>query len=85
MATSKGEISHWFDAGVADGRDYMIVVCDTWDYDDYPVYADRDEFWTVHDQHDGKNMQTIMEVYDLRKDKRPQLAQTRVFNTPPRG
>jgi hypothetical protein len=85
LTANKGDISLWFDEGVADGRDYMIVVCDTWDYDDYPVYADRADFWTAYGQHDGKNMQTIMEVYDLHKAKLPQLKQTRTRNVPPRG
>jgi hypothetical protein len=62
----------------------MIVVCDTFDHDDYPVYTNAgDEFWKKHDAVNGQNMQRIMEVYDLNKPW-PQQSSGRVMNTPPR-
>jgi hypothetical protein len=44
----------------------MIVVCDTFDHEDYPVYAfGPEDCWGKYRSHDGVNMQRIMEVYDL--------------------
>jgi hypothetical protein len=82
MAASLSDIAGWFERGKKGGSLYMIVVCDTFDHDDYPVYVDPGEdFWSVHAEYNGKNMQRIMEVYDLNK---PWTSQStgRVFNTP---
>ena len=78
-------IAGWFRRGVSEEKaDYMIVVCDTFDYEDYPVYVSTDEFWKKHKEFDGNNMQRIMEVYDLKQPMAPQLELTRVYYTPPR-
>ena len=37
--TTKHEIAQWFDRGVSEGATHMIVVCDTFDHEDYPVYV----------------------------------------------
>lgn len=79
--TTLAQISKWFDRGVKQGATHMIVVCDTFSYEDYPVYvAPGDSPRTRAEEFDGKNMQKIIEVYDLRKDKREQLHQFRTFN-----
>ena len=81
--TSKQTLEEWFDRGVSDGATYMIVVCDTFDYDDYPAYVHSDaEAKSKYEQYDDKNMQRVMEVYDLRKDKDEQMSVARVFNLP---
>jgi hypothetical protein len=81
MATSKFEISSWFDRGVKQGATHMIVVCDTFDHEDYPCYAESPEdAQKVYDEHNGPNMQRVMEVYDLRMDKASQLAKYRAFH-----
>lgn len=81
--TTKSEISMWFDHGVLEGAAYMLVVCDTYDHEDYPVYAADDatcmrEFANCTEA----NMQRVMEVYDLRLDKAEQMSARRVFNLP---
>jgi len=60
----------------------MIVVCDTFDYDDYPVYVapGEDAREIVDKKYRGQNMQSMMEVYDLRKDRETQIDQDRVYN-----
>lgn len=82
MATTKQDISNWFDRGLDLGADFMIIVCDTFDYEDYPVFCTSDVFKETHDKHNGQDMQKIMEVYDLSMDKDEQLSQERVFNYP---
>jgi len=37
--TTKEEISMWFDTGLAMNCKWMLVVTDTVDWVDYPVYA----------------------------------------------
>jgi hypothetical protein len=79
--SSLREIANWWERGKAEGAAFMIVVCDTFDYEDYPVYTQLADFWPQYDDHDGKNMQRIMEVYDFSK---PWTEQTsgRVMNMP---
>lgn len=86
MSTSANTIGAWFDAGVEQKAAYMIVVCDTYDHDDYPVYTNGgDQFWIKHDAVEGQSMQRIMEVYDLSRDKASQLVEFRANNCPPRS
>ena len=61
----------------------MIVVCDTFDWNDYPVFSSADQFAEKHKQHDDVNMQKIMEVYDLPLDPEVQIAEPRAFHYPP--
>lgn len=82
---SKACISGWFDRGLALGATHLIVVCDGFDHDDYPVFAHGDQdALERHDAFDGKNMQRVMEVYDLREDKDRQMALRRAMNLPRR-
>lgn len=81
MGTSRETISRWFDAGKDADFTHMIVVCDTYDYEDYPVYVDRDE--DVRDkfrEFNGVNMQRVMEVYSFKVDKDIQMSETRAFH-----
>lgn len=82
MATSKQCISEWFDYGIKNKQDFMIVVCDTYDWTDYPSYCNKNEFDLKYQQYNGQNMQKIMEVYDLSLDKDSQLNQHRCMNLP---
>lgn len=85
MGTTKQDLSDWFDTGVAGKATHMIVVCDTFEHEDYPVYAGTDdEALKAYDAHNGENMQRVMEVYDLRMDKTMQLEGGRAFNLPRR-
>ena len=78
MAASRDDISRWFDAGKSKGATHMLVVCDTFDYDDYPVYVGPDE--DVHEivkAKTGGNMQQLMEVYSFKLGKNSQMAEHR--------
>ena len=77
MTTVK-EIEKWFVRGVHAGADYMIVVCDTYDWSDYPSYVAKPENLTdAVDHFNGRNMQKVMEVYDLHADREKQLNMNR--------
>lgn len=71
-ATSKEEIESWFKEGVKDGHAYLIVRCDTFNHEDYPVYADSlKEANKVRD--DYSNIQLTHAVYDLKKPMKSQI------------
>jgi len=82
MATSLNEIGDWFDTGKSLGKDFMIIACDTFDHEDYPIYCTKDEVRSKYNSHNGQNMQIVMEVYDLSIDKKDQLSKQRCFNLP---
>ena len=81
MGTTKEDISAWFDMGVQQGATHMIVVCDTFDHEDYPVFVlPGEDVREKYKKYDGENMQRVMEVYSLKKSKESQLGERRVFH-----
>jgi hypothetical protein len=81
--TTITQIGSWFDLGVAEGKTHLIVVCDTFDHEDYPVFAKGDEeALNKYENYNGLNMQRVMEVYDLRKPKDPQIRELRAMHLP---
>lgn len=82
MGVTRSDISGWFDQGVRAMNTHMIVVCDTYDYEDYPVYFNgtaveaRDKVAKLN----SESMQRVMEVYNLSMARDPQLNQNRAFN-----
>jgi hypothetical protein len=88
MAASKRDIRQWFEAGVAAGRTHMIIVCDTWDHDDFPVYVMSNESVEARMRYYDSDSNKIMEVYNLLKPMKPQLDADRAWDTervPPSG
>lgn len=80
MATSVEDIRSWIKEAKEEGATHMIVVCDTFDYEDYDVPVGPDEdVREVFGQYDGINMQRVMEVYNLNKDIEEQLKLHRNF------
>lgn len=77
--TTRDEISEWFDRGVAQGAAYLIVACDTFDWDDYPIFVKdaKEGLERKAKLLTGDNMQKLMEIYDLNADKAEQLAEHR--------
>jgi hypothetical protein len=81
MAITKQEISDWFDRALFNGCSHLIIVCDTFDWEDYPVYVMPNE--SVHEkasEFDGRNMQKVMEVYSMKLDKQSQMNEYRGFH-----
>lgn len=79
--TTKEDIRGWFERGVEEGATHMIVVCDTFDHEDYPVYVRPDQIsQVVYEEYEGKNMQRVMEVYDLSDDMESQLSERRSWS-----
>lgn len=79
--TTGAEINGWLDRLYSDDNlTHMIVVCDTYDYEDYPVYVSKVE--NVRDKRNSYNgnMQRVMEVYSKNHDRQEQLRAMRTFN-----
>lgn len=67
MAASRQDVNRWIETAKNNGATHIISVCDTYDYDDYPVYVMPDE--TVQERrknYDGKDMKRINEVIQIR-------------------
>ena len=82
--TSTEEIRGWLNGSLGnkpENATHMIVVCDTFDWDDYPVYGcSPEEVWDKIDN--PGEMQRVMEVYDFNAPLEPQLKVFRA-NYPP--
>jgi hypothetical protein len=74
--TTREEISDWFDRGVARGASHMVVVCDTFDWEDYPVFVSSAAEAKCRYE-DSTNMQKGMEVYNLNDPKAEQINERR--------
>jgi hypothetical protein len=81
-AATKQDLTSWFDEGVKQGATHMIVACDTFDYDDYPVYVRPDEDVRKREETiRNSSMQRVMEVYKLDPAQRDaQLSEQRAFH-----
>lgn len=93
MGTTRADIDRWLsdlynpgygEYGYTDkGKKYthMIVACDTFDYEDYPVFVEEGE--DVRKKADSISKQDfgrVMEVYSVNHSREEQLAAGRVFN-----
>lgn len=81
MSTTMDDIKRWFLEGKKEKATHLIVVCDTFDYEDYPVYVkegqDPKKRVTAIN---GQSMQKVMEVYNLSQDMDTQLKTRRNWN-----
>lgn len=79
-------IGEWFDAGVKQGATHMLVVCDTFDYEDYPVYVmPGEDPHEVVNEKTGTNMQSLHEVYALHLPRERQLGERLAMHFEPPG
>jgi hypothetical protein len=74
-------LEHWYDQGIKKNATHMIIMCDTFDYEDYPVYVlENEDVIEKYKEFSNKAMQKVMEVYDLRKKGFEVLEKKRVFD-----
>ena len=78
MSITRSDILRWLEDSKSH-HTHMLVVCDTFDYEDYPVHT-SDVRESIRKYQDA-SMQTIMEVYDLSMDFGEQLDTHRAWNT----
>jgi hypothetical protein len=69
MGTSMETLRKWFDQGKSIGCAHMLVVCDAYNYEDYPIYVEsgRDPLVVASERCSSGNMQQLMECYALHK------------------
>ena len=81
MAANKSQIRKWIDNGIKTRATHVIIVYDRWDYEDFPVYVNKDQsVEKVIESYNGKNMNSVMEVYNLSIDIEVQLNEFRSWN-----
>jgi hypothetical protein len=81
MATEQSDIQRWLERGKENGSTHLIVVCDTFDHEDFPVFVEPgQDVYKVEKEHNGINMERVMEVYNISMDWESQLNQYRSFN-----
>jgi hypothetical protein len=81
MPTTREDIQRWLQEAKTTGASHLLVVCDTYDWSDYPVRVMPGE--DVHKraaENNGPNMTKLMEVYKVSMDWESQLNEHRSFN-----
>ena len=82
MATTRAEIQQWLEEGKEKGSSHMIVVCDTFDHEDCPVYVapSEDVVKKVAGYSNSNEMQRVMEVYSYKLPLEPQIKEHRAYH-----
>lgn len=79
MAASKEDLRNWFRLAEGTENTHMIILCDTFDWTDFPIYVESRERayeWLLH----PGDMKRVMEVYDLNMDMETQMAEHRAWH-----
>lgn len=72
--TTKNTIHEWLQIGISKNATHLIIACDTFSYEDYPVYIDKKEnVQEKYNEINASSMQKVMEVYNLSWPLEPQL------------
>lgn len=82
MAADYAQITGWFEAGVATGARFLIVVAFQFG-PDFPLWANSVE--QAHDtieEYKGKLVYAVQEVYDLQLSQLHQLLEPRAWHLP---
>jgi len=69
MAATRDDVNRWIDTAKTKGCKFIISVCDTFDWDDFPVYIkDLNELILRVDNYDGVDMKKINEIIRINDD-----------------
>jgi len=75
MACTREDRKRWLEEAKKAGASHMLVVCDTFDYEDYPVNIMPGENARAKaEQYTPDTMQRVMECFSLSMDFDEQLA-----------
>lgn len=76
----KNDIRNWLEEGIKKGATHCIVMCDQWEYEDFPVYImpgeDAKKKAKIYNQ-PYPCPQRLQEVYNLKMDIEKQLSEER--------
>ncbi len=81
MTATLNDIKGWLKRGIAEEATHVIIVHDTYDHENYPVFVlSGEDVFERASKYNGSNMQTVDEVYDLTMDIDEQLNEHRAFH-----
>lgn len=79
--TTVSDITGWLNRARDKGATHLIVVCDTFEYSEYPVMVmPGEDARKKSREYDEESMQRVMEVYNIGMDWAEQLSERRAFN-----
>ena len=69
MAATREDVDRWIETAKEKNYKYIISVCDTFDWDDYPVYVTKkSDLMNEYKLHQGINMQRVNEIICINDD-----------------
>jgi len=69
MAATRRDVDRWIIEAKKEKMKYIISVCDTFDYSDYPVYCKNEkELEENKERYRNRDMQRINEVITINED-----------------
>jgi len=69
MAATRQDVDRWIATAKENGDKYVLSVCDTFDYEDYPVYfKSKDLLEEKYWDYNGSNMQRVNEIIRINDD-----------------
>lgn len=69
MAATRADVDRWIKEAKSKNFPFILSVCDTFDWDDYPVYCkDKADLMIEYNAHNGTNMQRINEIIQITED-----------------
>lgn len=69
MAATRERVNLWIEAAKATKSKYIISVCDTFNYEDYPVFCkDKVDLIEKHKRYDDNNVQYVDEIIRINDD-----------------
>lgn len=82
MGITANDIRQWIEDGIEKQAEFLIVACDTFYYENYPVYCSLKEVEEKYKSISTGNMSRVDEVYDLSLNIEDQLKEHRSFHLP---
>ena len=74
MAASKEDVTRWLEQAKKEGATHVVIVCDLFDYEDYPVEVKPgQDVQEIVRQYRTRIMTRVQEVYSLSRDLEEQL------------
>lgn len=69
MIATRKKINKWVKTAKENDIKFIISVCDTFEFDDYPVYCkEMKELKEKFIDYDGVNMQQVNEIINIKED-----------------
>ena len=80
MAATSDDIRQWLEYAKLKNCTHMMVVCDTFEWEDYSVEVYPEQKVADLVKQYSQNMQRVVEVYNLSLDLEEQLEETIAFH-----